>query len=182
LISKEQVERKIFLLRGQKVMLDSGLAKLYGVPTKVLNQSVRRNRERFPVDFMFRLSLQEVQFLRSQIAISSLRSQSVTSKEGRGGRRYLPYAFTEQGIAMLSGVLQSRRAVQVNIAIMRAFVRVRQMLAAHRELAQKLAELERQVEGHGHPIGSIFDAVRRLMAPTPTPRRRIGSHDKGGQV
>ena len=116
LIPVERVERRIFLLRGQKVMLDADLAELYGVKTEVLNQAVKRNQERFPHDFMFRLTAEEAESLRSQIVIS---------KQGRGGRRYLPYAFTEQGVAMLSGILDSKRAIQVNIAIMRSFIKFR---------------------------------------------------------
>src|SRR5215213_1292305 len=122
----EVIARRIYLIRGQKVMLDFDLAELYEVPTKVLNQAVRRNLSRFPEDFMFRLTKEEAESLRSQIVTSNegLRSQSVTLKEGRGGRRYLPYAFTEQGVAMLSSVLKSERAVEVNIAIMRTFVQL----------------------------------------------------------
>lgn len=163
----EKVERRILLIRGQKVMLDSELAGLYGVPTKVLNQAVKRHRKRFPSDFMFRLSPQEAKFLRSQI---------VTSNKGRGGRRYAPLVFTEQGVAMLSSVLNSERAIQVNIAIMRAFVRLRRMLATHRQSAQELAEMERKIEGHDQQIRSIFDAIRHLMAPPEPPKRRIGFH------
>jgi len=165
-LAVEQAERRILLLRGQKVMLDADLAELYGVPTKRINEQVRRNPNRFPSDFMFQLAPEEANSLRSQIA---------TLKAGRGRhRKYLPFAFTEQGVAMLSSVLNSERAVQVNIAIMRAFVKLRQMLATHKELAQKLAELERTVEGHDQQIRSIFDAIRQLMAPPVPPRRRIG--------
>ena len=163
----ERVERRIYMIRGHKVMLDSDLAELYGVKTEVLNQAVKRNQERFPQDFMFRLTAEEAE---------SLRSQFVISKQGRGGRRYLPHAFTEQGVAMLSGVLNSRRAVQVNIAIMRAFVKLREMLAAHKELAQKLSELERKLQGHDNQIQSIFEAIRQLMAPPQPPRLRVGFH------
>lgn len=146
-------------------MLDSDLAELYGVRTEVLNQAVKRNRRRFPEDFMFQLARREAEFLRSQIVISKL---------GRGGRRYLPYAFTEQGVAMLSGVLQSERAVQVNIAIMRAFVRLRRILAAHKGLARKLEELERRYDAQ---FKAVFDAIRQLMAPPEKSRRRIGFHE-----
>ncbi len=163
----ERVEQKIFLIRGHKVMLDAALAELYAVKTEVLNQAVKRNWERFPEDFMFRFTPEEAE---------SLRSQFVISKQGRGGRRYLPFAFTEQGVAMFSGVLNSKRAVQVNIAIMRAFVRLRQMLAGHKHLAEKLAELERKLEGHDQKIHSLFEAIRQLMAPPVAPRRRIGFH------
>jgi len=160
------IEECIFLVRGQKIILDSALAELYGVSTKVLKQAVRRNRKRFPGDFMFFLARQEVTILRSQF---------VTSSIGRwGGARYAPMAFTEQGVAMLSGILNSPRAVRVNIAIMRAFVRLRETLAAHKELAVKLAELERKIESHDEGIRTLFEAIRRLMSPAPLPRRRIG--------
>ena len=151
-------------------MLDSDLAELYEVPTKRLNEQVRRNAARFPPDFMFQLTPEETDSLRSQIA---------TLESGRGQhRKYLPYAFTEQGVAMLSSVLNSEKAVQVNIAIMRAFVRLREMLATHRELAQKLKELESKLEGHDHQIRSIFQTIRQLMAPPEPPRRRIGFHPR----
>ncbi len=165
----ERVERLIYLVRGHKVMLDSDLAELYGVKTFNLNKTFKRNQDRFPEDFCFRLSEEEYQALRFQIGIS---------KAGRGGRRFLPYAFTEQGVAMLSSVLRSKRAVMVNIAIMRAFVKLRQMLATHKKLAQKLAELERRLEGHDQKIHSIFEAIRQLMAPPVPARRRIGFHSK----
>ena len=162
LIPTEQIEQKILLICGHKVMLDSDLARLYGVSTKVLNQAVKRNRTRFPDDFMFQLSAAESE---------ALRSRFVTSKR-RGGRQYRPYAFTEQGIAMLSSVLRSERAIQVNIMIMRAFVKLREMVAAHKELAGKLAELERRVASHDGHIKSLFDAIRQLIEPAkPTPRR-----------
>ena len=161
------IEKRILLIREQRVMLDSDLARLYGVKTEVLNQAVKRNKARFPEDFMFQLTVSEAAFLRSQFVIS---------KRGSGGRRYLPCVFTEQGVAMLSGVLRSSRAVQVNIAGMRAFVRLRQTLAAHRELAGKLHELERKVTGHDREIRALFEAIRRLMAPPPGGGRRIGFH------
>ena len=165
-----QAERRILLIRSQKVMLDFDLAELYGVPTKALNQAVRRNLERFPEDFMFQLTDEEVP--RSDDA---LRSQIVTLKSGRGQhRKYRPYAFTEQGVAMLSSVLRSERAVQVNIAIMRAFVRLRQMLAGHAELASKLEAMEKKYDGQ---FKVVFDALRQLMAPPPaTPKKEIGFH------
>jgi ORF6N domain-containing protein len=155
----------ILFVRGQKVMLDSDLAKLYGVETKALNRAVNRNRGRFPADFMFELTSQELRALRYQIG---------TSNAGRGGRRTLPYAFTEQGVAVLSSVLRSRRAVLVNVAIMRAFVRLRQLLTTNKELAHQLAELERKLENHDDSIRSLFDAIRQLMTPPELPRRRIG--------
>ncbi len=162
LVPPEPIERAIFLIRGQKVMLDVDLAKLYGVTVGRLNEAVKRNSKRFPRDFMFQLSLQELRNLKSQIAISSSRW---------GGRRHQPYAFTEQGVAMLSTVLNSERAIQVNVEIMRAFVRLREMIASHKDLAQRLDELERKYDAR---FKVVFDAIRELMAPTEVPRRRIG--------
>ena len=170
-IPVELIEKKIYLIRGLKVMLDSDLAKLYGVSVKVLNQGVKRNISRFPEDFMFQLTKEEY---------DSLRSQIVTLKTGRGKhRKYLPYVFTEQGVAMLSSVLHSERAIQVNIAIMRAFVKLRQILSTHKEIAYKLTELERKVEKHDKEIKAIFDAIRQLMRPPEKPQRRIGFVQKG---
>ncbi|MDX6499590.1 MAG: hypothetical protein QOG23_2850 [Blastocatellia bacterium] len=144
-------------------MLDSELAELYQVPTKVFNQAVSRNRNRFPKDFMFQLTVEEDESLRSQI---------VTSKVGRGGRRYRPYVFTEQGVAMLSSVLNSERAVQVNIAIMRAFVRLREMMESNKELAAKLDALEKKYDAQ---FSVVFQAIRKLMQPSPAKNsRRIG--------
>jgi hypothetical protein len=157
----EVIERRIYRIRGQKVMLDSHLAELYGVPTRVLNQAVTRNRDRFPRDFMFQLTSEEW---------TDLRSRCVTSRS-HGGRRYHPRAFTEQGVAMLSSVLRSKRAIQVNIAIMRTFVTLRQMLATHRDLSRELAELERKYDPR---FRVVFDAIRRLMTPYEGPRRKIG--------
>ncbi len=162
LIPVETIERKIYVVRGHKVMLDSGLAELYEVETKVLLQAVKRNIERFPEDFMFQLNDQEFMNLRSQI---------VTSSSGHGGRRYLPFVFTEQGVAMLSSVLNSARAVQVNIAIMRTFVKLRQMLASNAELARKLAALERKYDSQ---FKMVFDAIRQLMEPPEKKKREIG--------
>jgi len=156
------IPQRILTIRGHRVMLDVDLAELYDVPTKSLNQAIRRNMDRFPEDFMFQLT--EAEF-------ADLRSQFVTSKKKRGGRRYMPYVFTEQGVAMLSGVLNSDRAVQVNIAIMRAFVRMRETMASHRELAQRLNTLEKTYDAH---FRVVFDAIRALMEPPKTPRRRIG--------
>lgn len=167
LISVEVIERKIYLIRGHKVMLDSDLAKLYVIETFNLNKAVKLNINRFPQDCMFQLTREEADLLRFQIGMSKT--------EGRGGRRYLPYAFTEQGVAMLSSVLNSDRAVQVNIAIMRAFVKLREMIYKHKELASKLSELERKIESHDEDIKVIFDAIRELMTPLPhTKRGRIG--------
>jgi hypothetical protein len=162
LVPPGRIERSILLIRGHKVMLDSDLAELYGVTTKRLNEQVRRNLSRFPEDFMFQLTELETQLLRSQIA---------TSKEGRGGRRYLPYAFTEQGVAMLSSVLNSERAVQVNIEIMRAFVRLRRILASHADLARKLDALEKKYDAQ---FRVVFDAIRELMKPPESKKRPIG--------
>jgi hypothetical protein len=163
--SAEKIESIIYFIRGQKVMLDSDLAELYGVETKILKRAVRRNRERFSADFLFLLNNQE---------LMRLRCQNGTSKMGRGGSRYLPYAFTEQGVAMLSGVLTSPRAIGVNIEIMRAFVRLRRLLAAHKELSQKLEELEHQLRDHDEKIQTIFIAIRQLMVPKETPGKKIG--------
>ena len=159
----EVIEKRILLIRGQKVMLDSDLAKLYGVPTKRLNEQVRRNANRFPEDFMFQLSAEEAEVLRSQFA---------TLDKGRGRhRKYLPLAFTEQGVAMLSSVLHSKRAVLVNIEIMRTFVRLREILATHKDLARKLEELEAKYDGQ---FRVVFEAIRQLMTPPAPPKRRIG--------
>lgn len=157
--------RRMYLVRGHRVMLDADLARLYEVETKALNRALKRNATRFPPDFAFRLTAEEARSLRCQIG---------TSNEGRGGRRYLPWAFTEHGVAMLSGVLASRRAIQVNIAVVRAFVRLRQMLSVNTALADKLAELERRMETHDRGIRSLFQAMKGLMASPARPRRRIG--------
>lgn len=186
-----KIERRIYSIRGVRVMLDADLAELYGVPTKSLNLAVKRNADRFPEDFTFQLSDDEV---------AALRFHSETSKRGRGGRRYLPHAFTEQGVAMLSSVLRSSRAVQVNIAIMRTFVRLREMLLSNADLARKLADLENKYDAQysvrgrrwidcigrmvmwpsGREIASqfkvVFDAIRELMLPPDPPRRKIGFH------
>lgn len=157
----ERISESILWLRGQKVMLDADLARLYGVETKVLLQAVKRNPERFPEDFAFQVDNQEFENLRSQIVTSN-----------RGGRRYLPYAFTEQGVAMLSSVLRSPRAIQVNIEIMRAFVHLRRLLATNAELARKLAALESKYDAQ---FKVVFDAIRELMKPPePGGKRPIG--------
>ncbi len=164
----ESIEKRIYLIRGLKVMLDSDLAELYGVSVKRLNEQVRRNRKRFPPDFMFQLDGDEHQALRSQLA---------TLDVGRGKyRKYLPLAFTEQGVAMLSGVLHSDRAIQVNVAIMRAFVKLRETLALHRDLARKLQDLEDHIAGHDAQIQNIFEAIKQLMEPPVKPMSRIGFH------
>lgn len=168
LIPAETIEKKIFLIRRQKVMLDRDRAELYGVPTKRLNEQVRRNRKRFPPDFMFRLGAEEARSLRSHLA---------TSKRGRGGRTYLPYAFTEQSVAMLSGVLHSERAIEVNILIMRAFVKLRAMIASHADLARKFDALEKKYDAQ---FKGVFDTIRQLMDPTKPDR--IGFRVKEGGV
>jgi len=165
IIPHEVIERKIFIIRGQKVMLSPILAELYGVETRALIQAVKRNADRFPEDFMFQLTDEEYKNLKSQIVISSW----------GGSRRAFPYAFTEQGVSMLSSVLNSKRAIQVNIAIIRTFVRLKQMLSTHKDLAQKLSELERRMEKHDEHIKTIFQAIRQLMSPQPEPpKRKIG--------
>jgi phage regulator Rha-like protein len=165
IIPVEVIERRIYLIRGQRVMLDSDLAELYGVATKVLLQSVKRNISRFPEDFMFQLTKEEYDILRSQIVTSS----------SWGGRRYLPYAFTEQGVAMLSSVLKSEQGIKINIAIMRAFVKLREILSTSKELSHRLAQLERKIEKHDDEIKAIFSAIRQLMTPPPeTKKRKIG--------
>jgi phage regulator Rha-like protein len=158
LIPVDRIEKAILLIHGQKVMLDADLAELYGVETKMLVRAVKRNINRFPTDFMFQLSKEEFDNLRFHFGTSSY----------WGGRRYPPYAFTEQGVAMLSSVLRSQRAIQVNIEIMRAFIRLRKMLASHVELARKLDALEKKYDAQ---FKQVFEAIRRLMAP-PEPRRR----------
>jgi hypothetical protein len=165
IIPAGRIAQSIYLLRGQKVMLDFDLAALYGVPTGHLNRAVQRNSTRFPVDFMFQLGAEETRNLKCQIGISSW-----------GGRRAFPYAFTEQGVAMLSSVLNSERAVKVNIAIMRAFVKLRETLETNRQLARKFAELEKRVGKHDRKIDAILEAIRQLMAPPEKPRREIGFH------
>ena len=159
------VESRIFMVRGKQVMLDKDLAELYGVETKKLNQAVKRNLKRFPSDFMFRLTASE---------FANLKSQSVMSSAGAaawGGRRKLPYGFTEQGVAMLSSVLNSPRAIRVNIEIMRAFVQMRQVLRSHADLSLRLDDLELRFDGQ---FGIVFDAIRQLMIPPEPPKRRIG--------
>jgi hypothetical protein len=166
-VVREQIERSILVLRGHKVLLDTDLAALYAVQPRTLIQAVKRNIERFPDDFMFQLRKEESQLLRSQTVILKNR--------GRGRhRKYLPYAFTEQGVAMLSSVLRSRRAVLVNVEIMRTFAKLRQLVSSHKEFAAKLEQLERKVGGHDGHIRSLFEAIRQLMEPPTTKVRRIG--------
>ena len=163
-VSADQVTHSILVIRGQKIRLDIHLAELYGVETKALKRAVRRNQERFPEDFVFQPTKQELTNLRRQFGTSSW-----------GGHRYSPYAFTEQGVAMLSSVLRSPKAVAVKIEIMRAFVRLRQLISSNRELAQKLDELDRRVSKHDAAISDIIAAIRRLMVPPdPGNKRSIG--------
>ena len=166
LISTEKIEKIIYLIRGEKVMLDRDLALLYGVETKTLNRAVKRNLQRFPLDFMFQLTEDEAEILRYQIGTSRLR---------HGGRRYLPYVFTEQGVAMLSSVLNSERAIIVNIEIMRAFVKLRQLLASNTELARRLDQLESKYDKQ---FKIVFDAIRQLMAKPVRDRKEIGFRSK----
>lgn len=165
---RPEVENLIYLIRGSRVMLDADLARLYGVETGALNRAVKRNTDRFPEDFMFQLGADEAEGLRCQFGIS---------KKRRGGRRFLPLVFTGQGVAMLSGVLTSERAARVNVAIMRAFVRLRRMVSMNADLAAKLSELERKIESHDESIRSLFEAIRELMVPpvgSDPPRPNIG--------
>ena len=199
LVTAEQIDGSILVIRGQKVLLDEQLAAFYGVETRVLVQAVKRNIGRFPDDFMFQLDREEWVALRSQFATidtasnlrsqivtsrsgaSRLRSQSVTLKSGRGQhRKYAPYAFTEQGVAMLSSVLRSRRATEVNIEIMRAFVRLRQLLSVHKDLAERLSKLERQMGDRDAAVDQqfrhVFSLLEQLFTPPPGKRRPIGFH------
>ena len=165
IIPVESIQQRIYLIRGHKVMLDADLADLYGVTTGPLNEQVRRNKRRFPEDFLFQLTEEEQEALRSQIAIS----------KGRGGRRYAPLVFTEQRVAMLSGVLNSERAIRVNILIMRAFVRLRELAATHKDLARKLDELERKVSVHDERITAVLGAIKKLLTPGEPPKsQQIG--------
>lgn len=177
LVVSESIEGKILTIRGQKVMLDADMAELYGVETKVFNQAIKRNVNRFPEGFMFQLTSEEFADLKSQIGTSSLRSQIVTSNNQieRGGRRYLPYAFTEHGAIMAASVLNSPRAIEISVHVVRAFVHMRELVFGHKELAQKLAQLERKVGAHDKAIAEIISAIRQLMAPEePKKKRPIG--------
>lgn len=173
LVLAKRTEVRILLLRGRKVILDSDLAELYGVEVKHLNQQIKRNHSRFPSDFAFRLQSGEFESLRSQI---------VTSKVGRGGRRYLPLAFTEHGAIMAATVLNSKRAIQMSIFVVRAFVRMREALAANQQIVAKLAELERRLENHDGKIQDLVHAIRELMVAPASSRRRIGFETPAGLV
>jgi hypothetical protein len=159
------VESRILLLRGHKVILDNDLAELYGVPVKRLNEQVKRNRERFPADFMFQANAEELESLKLQIA---------TSRAGRGGRRFAPYAFTEHGAIMAATVLNSERAVEMSVFIVRAFVRLREMVTTNEKLAAKIDELEQRLDTHDASIQDLLEAIRQLMLPEPATGRRIG--------
>jgi len=183
-LKSENIAQLVFFVRGEKVMFDADLAKLYGVTTKALNQALRRNRERFPEDFAFQLTANEFAALRSQsVTLSakgshpqSLRanwSQFVTSSRKHRGARYRPYAFTEQGVAMLSSVLRSARAVEVNIAIMRTFVQLRRLMDTNRDLARKIEALEKKYD---EQFADVFAAIKELIAPSATPGKQIGFH------
>jgi hypothetical protein len=171
IIPVERIEQAIYLTRGQKIMLDADLALLYGVSVGRLNEAVRRNTQRFPADFMFQLTKDEFEELRTQIERLHLKSQIAISSSGWGGRRHPPHAFTEQGVAMLSTVLRSDRAIRVNIEIMRAFVRMRQILATHADLDRRLSNLEKKYDAQ---FRVVFDALHQLMAPTAPARKQIG--------
>ena len=177
-LKPENVARMVFFIRGEKVMLDADLAKLYGVTTKALNQAMRRNRTRFPEDFAFRLSAAEFDNLRSQIVTSSksrsiIWSQIVTTSQKYRRSDSLPVAFTEQGVAMLSSVLRSSRAVEVNIAIMRTFVQLRRLMDTNRDLARKIEALEKKYD---EQFAVVFDAIKQLIAPPEPPKKQIGFH------
>jgi len=167
ILPAERIERLIHSIRTQKVILDSDLAELYGVTTSNLNKAVKRNQDRFPKDFMFQLSKGEFENLRFQIGISSFQNTS------HGGRRYFPFVFTEQGVAMLSSVLSSKRAVNVNIDIMRTFVRLRQIVLSNKDLTQRVDELEKKYDLQ---FKIVFDAIRKLITPETKPKSRIGFH------
>lgn len=164
-IAPKPIEKQILLVRGQRVLLDSDLAALYGVEVRALNQAVKRSSDRFPPDFVFQLNAKENAILRSQIVIS---------RDSHGGRRYLPFVFTEHGAIMAASVLNSRRAVEMSVFVVRAFVHLRETLARHKALAVKLTELERRLETHDVAIEEIFDAIRALMTPPEKPARQIG--------
>jgi hypothetical protein len=174
-VSTPAIEKRIFVVRERQVMLDEDLAGLYGVETRVLVQQVKRNEKRFPADFMFQLTKVEAEALRSQFVISN---------EGRGGRRYAPYVFTEQGVAMLSGVLRSERAIAVNIEIMRAFVELRRVAGSFEELQHRLDQMELDIGArlseHDEQLRQIFEALRQLIAPPPSAKRPVGFRVREG--
>ncbi len=173
-IPAERITEKIYIIRGERVMLDSDLAKIYGITTSNFNKAVKRNEERFPYDFRFQLTDEEYESLRFQIGTSKgpdKRSQNATSKTGRGGRRYFPYAFTEHGALMAANVLKSQRAVEASVQVVRAFVKMRNMLASNAELSKKIESLEKKYDSQ---FKSVFDAIKRLMLPPVKPKGGIG--------
>lgn len=171
----DRIAPYVLMIRGQRVMLDADLASLYGVTTKRLNEQVKRNQTRFPDDFLFQLTVEEAKELPLLEPSDGLRSQIATSSPGRhGGRRYRPYAFTEHGAIMAASVLNTPRAIEVSVYVVRAFVKLRELLSTHKEMAGKLAELERKVAGHDAAVQSLVAAIRRLMEPPAPPRPRIG--------
>jgi len=173
ILPDEVVMTKIYLIRGQKIMIDRDLAELYGVETKRLKEAVRRNITRFPDDFMFELTNEEFDYLRSQIA---------SLKTGRGRHsKYLPFAFTEQGVSMLSSVLNSETAIQVSIRIVRVFIKMREMLLTHKDILLKLEAIERKLEGHDKDIALVFEYLKKLISPPATPRNRVGFRRKEEQ-
>jgi ORF6N domain len=171
----QTVENAIHLVRGQRVMLDSDLAAIYGVTTKRLNEQLKRNRQRFPHDFAFQLTTEEFATLRSQIATSNLKSQIATSSS-HGGKRKLPWVFTEHGAIMLASVLNSAVAIDASVRVVRAFVRLREIISANAELAAKFAQLERWLDTHDEAIAQLFAAIRQLLTPPPRKKREIGFH------
>jgi hypothetical protein len=173
IVPVKPIEDLILLIRGQRVMLDADLAELYGVPTKVFNQAIKRNAERFPEDFMFQLTPAE---------LTNLRSQIVTSRSDWGGRRYLPYVFTEHGAIMAANVINSERAIEISVYVVRAFVKLREMFAGHKEMARKLTELENRLDTHDHAIHSIITTLKQLMNPPPKPQKQIGFKTGKGEA
>lgn len=170
IIPIEIIEQKIYLIRGSKVMLDSDLAFLYKVSTKALNQAIKRNLKRFPSDFMFQLTISETSAMN--------RSQIVTGSQKHRDPKYLPYAFTEQGVAMLSSVLKSERAIQVNIAIIRAFIKLREMLQSHKDILVEIEKIKRDQKKHGDKISTIMNFINKLLEPELEPRKQIGFRTK----
>lgn len=181
IVPAERIQSRILVLRGQRVLLDADLAAIYEVPTSQLNQAVKRNVSRFPEDFMFQLTKEEAEQVRSKsqsVTLSTLRSQTVTSNEARrGGRRYLPFAFTEHGAVQLSNILRSDRAIEMGIAVVRAFVQLRALMVDHKTLRAKLAELDARVGAHDEQLAAIVEAIRELAVPVePADKRKIGYH------
>jgi hypothetical protein len=174
----EAINPMIVEIRGQRVMLDSDLAAMYGVSTKRLNEQFRRNRKRFPVDFAFQLEAQDVEALRSQIATASASMRSQNATASKRNVRYRPWAFTEHGAIMLASVLNSPVAIEASVRVVRAFVYLREQISANRELARKFSELEQRLDQHDQSIATLFEAIRQLLEPAATPKREIGFHVK----